>query len=232
MKFSKLFIIVVLLMFAPAVWADIVLDEGFDNIATLPGSGWALLNNSSPLGVTGWFQGNSGVFPAYQGADDSYIAANFLNADVGGNISNWLLTPEVPIDGVVEITFYTRTETDSLIPDSLELRLSENGASTDVGATDTSVGDFGFLLLTINPALMVSGYPEDWTRVSAVISGLPSGTMGRFALRYFVPDTLDNGNYIGIDSVQISHVVPEPESLALVGSGILMLAFCCRRFRF
>ncbi|MBK6431598.1 hypothetical protein [Candidatus Amarolinea dominans] len=32
--------------------------EGFEDITLLPGLGWASQNNSSPLGSTGWFQGN------------------------------------------------------------------------------------------------------------------------------------------------------------------------------
>jgi photosystem II stability/assembly factor-like uncharacterized protein len=33
--------------------------EGFDNIGTLPGSGWFFQNNSVPVGTTGWFQGGT-----------------------------------------------------------------------------------------------------------------------------------------------------------------------------
>ncbi len=34
------------------------LSEGFDNINTLVPAGWALINNSQPLGTTDWFQGD------------------------------------------------------------------------------------------------------------------------------------------------------------------------------
>jgi hypothetical protein len=232
MKLSRIPILMVVLMFAPAMWADTLVNEGFDSIATLPANGWAQINNSVPPGTTGWFQGNAGVFAAYEGAEDSYIAANFENADIsGGNISDWLLTPEVELDDRIIITFYTRTESGSEFPDSLELRFSTNGASTNVGTDDTSFGDFDHLLLTINPDLAFSGYPEEWTKISAEISGLPIGSTGRFAFRYLVSDTTINGDYIGIDSVNVSQV-PEPASLALVGSGIALLAFSRRRFRF
>ena len=40
-----------------------------------------------------------------------------------------------------------------MFADRLELRLSTNGASTNVGTTTTSVGDFTTLLLTVNPLL-------------------------------------------------------------------------------
>jgi hypothetical protein len=206
-----------------------LLSENFDNIATLPGTGWALVNNSSPVGSTGWFQGNPGVFAAQAGGADSYVAANFNNAAFGGNISNWLLSPELNLSNGAIITFYTRTEAGAPFPDQLELRLSLNGASTNVGSSDTSVGDFTTLLLTINPALSVGGYPEDWTVVTASVSGL-SGTSGRFAFRYFVTDTDTNADYIGIDTVSVNTAsVPEPSTLLLLGAGIISLAGLRRR---
>jgi len=130
------------------------------------------------------------------------------------------------------ISFYTRTEEAAPYADQLELRLSLSGASTDVGTTDTSVGDFTLLLLTINPLLNVPGYPETWTQVTAGLSGLGGPTSGRFAFRYFVPDTLTNGDYIGIDTVSIESpaAVPEPATLLLLGAGIISLAGFRRMF--
>jgi len=224
------------LVFASAAQATTLLTEGFDNISDLAGKGWVAINNSTPPSTTDWFQGNSSVFSAHQGVPDSYAAANFNNAAYGGNISNWGLTPELPLDGIVDFSFFTRTETAAPFPDRLEVRLSTNGASADVGASDASVGDFSTLLLTINPALDPGGYPEDWTQFTVEVSGLSSGTTGRFGFRYFVTDTSVNADYIGIDSVQVSAVtgppspIPEPASLALLGSGIALLAFWRRRF--
>jgi hypothetical protein len=31
--------------------------ESFNDITTLPGAGWVLSNNSTPVGTTSWFQG-------------------------------------------------------------------------------------------------------------------------------------------------------------------------------
>jgi PEP-CTERM motif len=198
--------------------AATILSEGFDNVAGLGAAGWVMANNSTPGGSTGWFQGNAGVFPSQAGAADSYIAANFLNAGFGGNISNWLLTPMLSIGNGDMLTFYTRSS--GFFPDSLELRFSTSGASANVGSTDVSVGDFANLLLTVNPGLAV-GYPAGWTQFTATVSGLSGTASGRYAFRYLVPDTSINGDYIGIDSLSVNaNVVPEPGTLGLTALGI------------
>lgn len=182
-----------------------VLVEGFDDITTLPGADWFLVNHSEPVGISGWFQGNDTVFPSQTGAPTAYIGANFNNTAGTGTISNWLLTPELlMIDGDV-LTFWTRTATGSTWPDRVEVRLSTNGASTDVGTTSADVGDFSTLLLAVNPTLVTGGYPEVWTQFSASLTGLPGGVAnGRLAFRYYVTNggpTGANSNYIGIDTV-------------------------------
>jgi hypothetical protein len=213
-----------------ALAAPGLLSEGFDNIATLPGSGWIQTNNSSPIGTTQWFQGNSGIFPSQAGAPDAYIAANFDNAGAAGNISNWLITPTVTLANGEVFSFYTRTEVGIPFPDRLEVRLSTNGATfADVGGTATSVGDFTTLLLAINPNLEVGGYPEDWTQFSITLSGLGAGvSSGRFAFRYFVTNTNLNADYIGIDTVLFS-AVPEPSKLVLCALALSILGFARRR---
>lgn len=187
------------------------LSENFSNIAALPGAGWVFTNNSAPAGVTSWFQGNTGVFTAQAGAPDSYAAANFNAAALGGNISLWALTPTLTnLQNGVTVSFFTRTETSAPTPDRLEVRLSLNGASSNVGATDSSVGDFTTLLLTVNPTQAAGGYPTAWTQFTATLSGLPPGvSSGRIGFRYFVTDTSVNGDYIGIDTLVVSNGPPD-----------------------
>ncbi|HYP21844.1 MAG TPA: choice-of-anchor J domain-containing protein, partial [Chloroflexia bacterium] len=122
------------------------IDEGFDDITTLSASGWFTQNNSSPQGVTGWFQGNPEAFPAHSGATNSYVGANFNNTTGSNTISNWLLSPQVSLQNGDMFVFWTRTSEDNPLPDRLEVRLSTAGASTNVGNTSTSVGDFTVLL--------------------------------------------------------------------------------------
>jgi plastocyanin len=179
------------------------INQGFDDITNLPG--WVMINHSQPLGVTNWFQGNDAVFPAFDGPPTAYIGANFNNGSGTATISNWLLTPEQNLRNGNVLTFYTRT-TDvgaQLFPDRLQVRMSTNGTSTNVGTTATDVGDFTTLLLDINPTYD-DQYPHVWTLFTVTISGVPSPTTGRLAFRYFVENGGPNGansDYIGIDRV-------------------------------
>ena len=188
--------------------------EGFDDITLLPGQGWFFQNNSEPLGVTDWFQGNDGVFPSQAGATTAYIAANFNNSGSPGTISNWMLTPEMSMSDGDTLSFWTRTVTGSTFPDRLQVRLSTAGSSTNVGVGANDVGDFTTLLLDINPSLLQGGYPDDWAQYTITLSGLPGGMAdGRVAWRYFVTDagpTGANSNYIGIDTVEYVAGMAEP----------------------
>jgi hypothetical protein len=186
-----------------------VVTEGFDTV--VPAS-WTAVNNSSPLGSTSVFQGETtsgiGPFDAHTGAPSSYAAMNF-NSTTGstGTISTWLVTPEYSTlsNGDV-MSFYTRKpaigggQTD--YPDRLEVRMSTNG-NCGPGTGSASVGDFTTLLTTINPSLAVGGYPQSWTQFTATLSGLAGAKSGCFAFRYFVTNagpTGTNSDYIGIDT--------------------------------
>ncbi len=178
--------------------------EGF---AVVPVPGWTVQNNSIPIGSTGWFQGNSTVFPAQAGPATSYIGANFNNTTGTNTISNWLITPQRTLLSAGDvITFYTRTTTANPFPDRLQVRLSLAGASTNVGSGPAGLGDFTTLLLDINPTYMTGGaYPEVWTQFTITLTAahVPVPASGRIAFRYFVEmggPTGDNSNYIGIDT--------------------------------
>jgi hypothetical protein len=189
--------------------------ESFNDITLLAGNGWVMTNASSPVGSINWFQGNpvgaGGPFDAFNGATNAYIGANFNSTGSTGTISNWLMTPNRTFRNGDVLTFYTRKPTPNPTdyPDRLEVRLSSNGASTNVGS-GAAVGDFTSLLLSINPSLVVGGYPTTWTQYTITISGLSAPTSGRIAFRYFVTSAGSlgtNSDYIGIDQVDYTPYV-------------------------
>lgn len=197
--------------------AGIVLSEGFDNIATLAGSGWVLTNNSVPLG-NDWFQGNSGIFGSYSGAPDSYIADNFLaTPEFNGVVDAWLISPVLSLSAGGTLTFATRTA-DPGFGDRLEVRFNAGAGSSTASFTTllTVVGDPN------------QPYPDDGWQAYNV--ALPNANNGRFAFRYFVADA-SNADYIGIDSVSVNvtAAVPEPSVYLLLGAGTALIAWRRRR---
>jgi hypothetical protein len=109
--------------------------------------------------------------------------------------------------------FYTRTVDVPQFPDRLQVRMSVNGNSTNVGTTSLDVGDFTALLLDINPTYTTSGYPNGWTQFTVTLNGVGSPTIGRIAFRYFVEFGGSNGSnsdYIGIDTFRYFCAGPIP----------------------
>lgn len=211
--FRKILLSAVLIAASGAATAGpITFSEGFDDVTALAGAGWLMPNYSTPGGETGWFQGNAGVFTSDSGADDSYIAANFLGAPFGGNIDNWLITPLFAVADSSTISFATRTN--GAYPDNLEVLWS-------LGSSD--IADFMSL-----GSLTGSSFPIDWANVNLVAYGLQQDI--RLAFRYLITDTSVNGDYIGIDSFEV-RAVPEPGTIALFGAALLMMAFAMRRRR-
>ncbi|MEO7935497.1 MAG: choice-of-anchor J domain-containing protein [Dokdonella sp.] len=226
----------------------IVVDEGFDDITTLPGAGWTLTNNSDGVGTSDWFQGNDAVFAGFDGATTSYIGANYNNTDGGGDggsgiISNWLVTPSINFGTGATVSFYTRTSTGSIYPDRMQIRVCTVMPCTDFGAAGEGTGDFATLVADINPTETAGGYPDDWAQYTLTnADGLPSSGTGRVAFRYYVHGAGpagDNSNYIGIDRVSIEEGVagggggpleparelPSLGTSALIGLGALLAMF-------
>jgi sulfur transfer complex TusBCD TusB component (DsrH family) len=207
--------------------------ENFNDITTLPASGWSLQNVSVAVGSTNWFQGSNvaagGPFDSFNGAANAYIGTNFNNTGSLGTISNWLVTPNRTLKNGDVLTFYTKKATPDTYPDRLEVRMSTNGASTAVGSGAT-VGDFTTLLLSINPTLTTGVYPTAWTQYTITISGLSAPTSGRLAFRYFVTSagfSGTNSDYIGIDNVSYTPYVcptivisPAAAALPVANSGM------------
>lgn len=190
--------------------------EGFEG--TSPG--WQLTNASNPVGTNtnGWNSiPNASIWAAHSGVGQAL--ANFNAGLEVATISAWLFSPVDTIQNGDVLKFWTRTATGSIYPDRMQVRLSTNGASTNIGGSEFSVGDFSTLLADINPTYAGGGYPEGWTQFSITISGLGGPVSGRFAFRYFVEDGGpfgSNSNIIGLDDVEFTSI-PAPSALALVG---------------
>jgi subtilisin-like proprotein convertase family protein len=196
-----------------AIPQQLILSEGFD-AAALP-AGWSQNNLSSPLGTgpfSVWWQGTVGgvLLPPPFGSD--YRGCAFLSGSGLSTISNWMISPVVTTQVGDKLTFWTNGAPPAF-PDRLQVRWSDNGASTNVGASATSVGDFSNLWVDINPTYSLTGYPSTWTRYTVNITGVApfvAGT-GRLAFRYFVENggpAGANSNFIGVDSVRIARPLP------------------------
>lgn len=186
--------------------------EGFDNFAALNAAGWMVNNLSNPIGDNteypgSWAQGNPALLSinSQSGAENSFVAAGFGSGKGISTISNWLLSPELRLKNGDTLTFYTRTDDysstlpEDIFPDRLQLRLSINGASSEVGNNENSVGDFSILLLDINSDYQKSGdksYPQAWRAYTVQLSNLPDNVTGRFGFRYLV----ENGASLGTNS--------------------------------
>lgn len=209
------------------------MNVGFEDINLLMPDGWSFTNNSNPLGDTNWFQGVTSPFSAQDGAATSYLAANLCNTGGpgcfgAGNISNWAILPTRTLSNGDTFSFWTRSSAaGSFGYDRMQVRMSLNGASGNVGTSDTGVGDFTTLLLDINPTYTMAGYPTaQWQQFNLVLSGIGAPTQGRLAFRYFVEGSGSaglNGSYIGIDSL-LYNPFPEPSTLCLMFAGGLALA--------
>lgn len=177
-----------------------------ENFDIAPPASWTVLARSEPLGTTTVFQGNDAIFTAFNGGPTAYAGMNFNSTGNTGTISTWLVTPlRVGLRNGDSWSFHTRTVDAPAFPDRLELRLSTNGSCTvPTGAgSSAAVGDFTTLLLTVNPTLTTSGYPNNWTQFQGTLSGIAGTVNGCLAFRYTVPNGGQNGlnsDYIGIDA--------------------------------
>lgn len=179
------------------------LNEGFEAAP----AGWLINNLSSPIGTANWGLSTvtTGAGPAYDGT--GFAVVNFNSGAGTSDLSNWLLSPVIAsVKNGDVFSFWTKAATGGgAFPDRLEARLSTAGASTNVGTTSTSVGDFTTLLQSVNPGLTSTGYPEVWTKYTVTITGLAAPTSGRVAFRYWVTNggpAGANSNVISLDRVQ------------------------------
>lgn len=198
---------------------------GIGNASVPVVAGWTVKNNSTAGGTTSWHS-NNGSSPFTPQSGTGYAAVEASSTTGQNTISNWLLTPQISFNAGDQISFWTRTAAPVDFPDRLQVYLSTAGASTNVGSTENSLGDFTTLMKDVNPNLLASGansYPTSWTQYTLTI---PNSGSGRVGFRYFVTNggpAATNGNFIGIDSLNIV-AVPEPTTigvLGIIGAGLI-----------
>jgi hypothetical protein len=206
---KKAFAAAVLAAMTMSAQAGVLINEGFDNVASLASNGWLFVSNSTPGGLTpGWFQG-AGVFNAQSGNAASYAQANYNNAPAGGVIDSWLYTPTFDASLGATISFYLRAAGEGYT-DQLNFGfVNADGSFTSSTRT------------TVNPVPV-----DGWTQYSAWVgAGVLNST--RFAFEY--TGAADTSNAVALDSLTVD--VPEPASLALIAGGLLGLGAMRRRAR-
>lgn len=209
----KNFLLISSVIFITSVKSQILLQENFNAPFNPLTNGWSIQNlSASPSPTYNWVQGTSNNFSSYNGGPNDYISSFFLatSSATPATISVWLITPTLTIvDGCV-LEFATRTNNNpASYADRLEVNLSTAGAGLNVGTTPTSLGSFSTGLVSINPSLTATGYPNVWTVYSVTITGVPSPVTGRIGFRYFVTNgggsqQAINSDYIGLDAVKYS----------------------------
>ncbi len=208
---KKSIITLILALHILHVDSQLVFQENFTKYFNPAANGWVVKNLSqSPVNNHAWEQGSSMFFPAYNGGAEDFFASSFMatNANTPVTLSAWLLTPTLTLINGSVFEFYSRTVSNpATYPDRLEVYLSTAGTSTNVGTSYTSTGTFSTLLVTINPSLTTTDYPEIWTLYTATISGLSAPETGRFGFRYHVTNggssqQAVNSEFIGIDAVK------------------------------
>jgi hypothetical protein len=113
---------------------------------------------------------------------------------------------------VQKISFYTTATLNTTFANDLQVYISLNGSSTNVGsnAQTPTGGDFGLLTNgDLNPTLSVNGYPQGWAQYTFTLANaeVAAATLGRIGLRYYIPDTTTQGSAMGLDTFSFTPAV-------------------------
>lgn len=198
-----------LFLFALAEGSEIPCAEDFSDIASLTTRGWDILNSSQPLGTTAWYQGDPNIFPAQDGANDSYALAD-LNATIGtpSLISTWLITPPINFGpnqlSAKSFAFYTRARAGTAERLVIRTCAVHNGERCE--APTDGFGGFTTVLLDINPGMIDGVYPLAWTQFEITpADSLPIAGSSRVALHHYLSSqpSGSHGSHIGVDSIHI-----------------------------
>jgi len=191
------------------------LTEEFQYMYTLDQKGWVIQDNTGDTtywATAPWSQGISGKdktgveygFPAfsYKSSSDEYAYSYYSGPDSNFSVSSWLISPVLAVKNGDRLSFYTRGDqyASGILADRMQV-LMNHLATTSVGTTRNSVGDFTTTLLEINAEQKAGGYPAAWTKYEYIFSGLPEKTSVRIAFRHYM-DHPQNAGGVAIDLFQ------------------------------
>ena len=168
--------------------------EGANDTTALKSRGYKVYyRGTGPQGIGAtWFQGNSGVFQAFNGPTSGYVGANYQVATGTNNIDSWLVLPKKNVSAGDSIHFYSRAPLGSTFPDSIRVMYSAAGDSIPEAGSWVELGRF-----KVN---------TDGTWQKKGYGATSSGANARFAIRYIVANggpTGANSDYIGIDALTL-----------------------------
>ncbi|MDT3694753.1 MAG: choice-of-anchor J domain-containing protein [Ignavibacterium sp.] len=175
-------------------------DMNGDNTLTgIQARGW-FFDDVDGAGITTVFQGNTTVFPAYEGPATGYIGQNFNGAFNGGLlIDQWLISPLVTVTAGDTLKFWHRSPDNSSWADPLEVWVSTTGGTTH--------SDFDVQLASF------TGSITGWQQY--VGNFTTSGTV-RFAVRYYTTTGGPSGttsDYVGLDLFEVTGTAASTQDL-------------------
>ena len=162
--------------------------NGDNTVAGLEARGWTILNEDGGGTTAPFYQGTIAVFPAYEGPDTGYVAANYNGAN-GFLIDQWLISPEITVTAGDTLSFWHRSIDANPFDDSIYVKLSTTAGITPA-AFDVTWGRY-----------LVS--EAGWSKWVGVFP--TSGTV-RFAVQYYIVDggpSGNNSNFIGLDLFEV-----------------------------
>jgi hypothetical protein len=175
--------------------------NGANDTNALKARGYLIYYRSTgPQGTSAtWFQGNPSHFPAYNGPQNGYVAADFNVVTGQNNIDNWLVLPRIPGGILLNdiIYFYSRAEQNNPYVDSIRVMYSPEDSIPEGNWQE--IGRY---------KVNTTGFWEQ-RGFKTIIPGIN----GRFAIRYCVANggpSGQNSNYIGIDAISISTDTSKP----------------------
>ncbi len=185
--------------------------EEFADFSLLPAKGWAIGEYSEidTIGTTAWTGGDYGAvfkgdttwygFTAYSWRDspNEYAYSYEPAMDSNFSISSWMLTPVLTVKDGDSITFYTRGDTTGIYTDRMQV-LMDVTASSYIGESLNSVGNYTTTLFDINQTQAPGGYPTIWTRYEYTFSGISGKKNIRLGFRHYIINP-KNARGIGID---------------------------------